>query len=266
MLKECQAMADQLCERAVLVDFSCKTWDRLTFGADTWKKAGRRFHYDNTFSGLSRGWRILPAINYERYMRVMTKYKQGFTEAATKACQYYPEWLREQKQKLKSEYKEADYPDEAEIWEKFKFEFAVMPLAAADDIRAQLSEEHKVAIQRDHEERLARQWEECTTHVWHILYQAVKDISVRLTRYNNKEQTRFWDTIIGNALKACERVPRLNIAGDKNLEDLAEEVKQRLCIFDPKDLRGKSPQAEMQRDLAIMEAEDLLEKIRPHIK
>jgi hypothetical protein len=64
-------------------------------------------------------------------------------------------------------------------------------------------------------------------------------MSQRMTEYNGAEdgqRPRLYDSMITNIVEIVDVLPKLNIAGDTELDRMASEVRKSLVV-DPKELR-----------------------------
>ena len=55
----------------------------------------------------------------------------------------------------------------------------------------------------------------------------------------------FRDSLINNLCDLCDLLPKLNITGDKNLDNMRKEIEQQLCRYMPENLRQILPVSDL---------------------
>jgi hypothetical protein len=193
----------------------------------------RIFHYAQTLPWKDDGARILPAANYLQYSEGMRQKKTVFLAAVQKFVDSYPDLIEEAKTRLAGLFNASEYPDAASITDKYTFETQIDPLPQAADFRVDLNSAEVDAIRKEIEARTDQATKAATLDLWKRLNGAVEAMSERL----NDPKAIFRDSLVENINEVVEIIPRLNLADDAALNDMAQEAKTKLTAATPKKLR-----------------------------
>jgi hypothetical protein len=88
-------------------------------------------------------------------------------------------------------------------------------------------------------------------------------MSQRMTEYNQAkvgEKPRLYDSMITNVVEIVDVLPKLNIAGDTELDRMASEVRRALVV-DPKELR----KSETVRSDTAKAAVDIMQRMAAYM-
>jgi hypothetical protein len=213
----------------------------------------RTEHYQNTLSWSDEGWRILPTANYLQYSEFTRKRRAEFDKLLNEFIGEYPILRDAAKIRLNGMYKEEDYPPASQIQGKFGFYLDFAPLPAKGDFRLNLPAEEISKIEADTQDRVSRGINEGIVDVWRQLHECVRHIHDRTIQ----PDTIFRDSLIYNARELCDRLSRLNLTGDKNLEAFRAEIESDLVSSDPDALREND---QVRSDTATL-AEDIMQRM-----
>lgn len=195
---------------------------------DKIENSARTYHYSVTLPWGDQGQRILPAALFMDYTQSMDQFKREFESRVRDFLVEYPRLMQEARNRLGSLYDPQDYPDAQDIRTKFEFGLVITPIPSAQDFRVQLNEEYVDQIKADLMERQNKQQIEAVRHVW----QRVREVVERIKDTCSKEKPRIYDSMMDNAKQLIEILPALNLAGDPQLDKLAEEMKQLVVSTD----------------------------------
>jgi hypothetical protein len=123
-------------------------------------------------------------------------------------------------------------------------------VADADDLRACLTEDDREVIAHHITQKNNEKFQKSQEHIITSLRDAILAIHERLSVEDNV----FRDTLIGNLNDLCDIIPKMNIAGDPKIDELAAEAKRTLCHWSPSEIREDTT---IRSDVAD-EAEKLL--------
>lgn len=155
-----------------------------------------------------------------------------------------------------------DYPSREEVARRFHVGVEMFPVPAADDFRATIAEDEASMIRAELEDRADAQLREAQAFLWHELQEHVGRIVERLSAYGKDEDGKvvgkFRDTLIGNLRSLCERLSRLNLTRDPQLETMRQDLLSRLCAHEPDELRQDDALRTSVRD----EASRLMEQLQ----
>jgi len=213
----------------------------------------RRDHEFVTLPWSDNGLRVLPGAAYMDHRATMRLRQDEFNSAVGRLLDRFEKLVKAQS-RLGTLFKVADYPgmrDDGgalrfaspdELRNRFSFVTSVFPLSDADDFRVSIGDEERERVKRQISDSIQAALRVGTRELWQRLYKAVSHMSERMNEYNNAgdgKRPRLYDSMITNIVEIVDVLPKLNIAGDGELERMTEEVRQSLLV-DPQQLR-KSP-------------------------
>jgi len=199
----------------------------------------RQEHYFMTLPWDDNGYRVLPAAAYMDHTEKMRTLSNRFTPAVDALAQQFSQLVEEAKVRLGGLFRLADYPAPDELRSKFSFETKVMPLPDAADFRVALGDEEKERIKRQITAAVEASLQVASRELWQRLYEAVDHLAERLQAYKVTEEGvehPFRDSVVTNLVKLVDVLPKLNVTGDPELEQLAAQVRASLLV-DPQELR-----------------------------
>jgi hypothetical protein len=199
----------------------------------------RHEHYFITLPWDDNGYRVLPAAMYMNHTDRMRALSNRFATSVDVLAQQFSQLVDQARLRLGSLFRQEDYPLPAELRAKFGFETKVMPLPDAGDFRVTLGDAEKDRIKRQITAAVEASLQVGTRALWQRLYEAVTQMSQRLSAYKVTEEGithPFRDSIVTNLVRLVDVLPKLNVTNDPELERLAEQVRTSLLV-DPSELR-----------------------------
>jgi hypothetical protein len=199
----------------------------------------RDFHKTNTLPWNDfDSQRILPTRNYQFYVAEMRKFADEI-ESEVRALDI-DSIKQNAKVALKAHlpnslYNEMDYPaDNYALRDKFKLDFNVVPIPAANDFRiTQISQEDIDKMKAQVEAQLVESQKGIMRELFGRLHEVVESANVA---FKNPE-AGFNQSKIDNIGKVIEVLRRLNVDDDPKLERLCKIAEERVCTLDAKDLK-----------------------------
>lgn len=180
----------------------------------------RDLHASMSLTWGDNGDRILPATLFEGYAEKMQALRLKFEGKVAAFVSSYPDYVQSARKELGKMYDPADYPPAASIRDKFGFKVSVLPLAAPNDFRVSLSTAHveqiKQGVAQEYESRQQRMVREC--------FERAKEVVKRISARCNDEDSKIYDSLMGNARDLVQLLPALNISNDPALAQLAGEI------------------------------------------
>ena len=193
----------------------------------------RNFHYTQTLPWGDDGYRILPSSNYLEYCSGVSKLKGKFEQAVNKFITNYDGLKDEARLRLNTLFSELDYPDRTDIARRYNFTTSILPLSSASDFRVNLVESEVTKIQEDIERRM----QEAQERAMKDLYLRLKDCLDKMAERLSEPTAIFRDSLIFNMVDLCSLLPRLNMTGDENLEQMRRDIEAKLLKHNPDTLR-----------------------------
>lgn len=215
----------------------------------------RAFYYENTLPWSKEGQRILPTANYEKFSEGIRKFKREYDMLTDEFLRKYPLLKEDARVLLNGMFNEMDYPSEDAMRAKFGIKLETLPIPSAADFRVSLADAEVARLQREIEERIKNEVANANKDLWDRLRNAVENMILRLGNPDSK----FHDTLVGNLKDLVELIPRLNLVGDQDLEQVRAKVQECLTVHHPQSLRDdpelRSKVAAQAKEIAdIMDA------------
>lgn len=214
----------------------------------------RTFHYEQTLPWDDFGGRILPSKNFMEYSKGIRGFRIEFENSVKDFLKGYPEYRESAKKRLSKMFNPLDYPSSYEIGRKFGFGTSIEPVPHSDDFRVSLNKKEQSRIEK-----------ELTSNIEHRLKAANEDLFRRLSEVVKRfvdslsdPETVFRSSLVENAEKLVELLPRLNVSDDKDIEKLRKEVSGKLIVHTPEDLRKDKG----LRGQAVKDAKAILSKLQ----
>lgn len=216
-------------------------------------REARREHYFMTLSWDDNGYRVLPAAIYLEHAEKLREYSRQFAAAVEIFTAQFDQLVLESRSRLGGLFRSEDYPTSREIRDKFAIETQVMPLPDANDFRVSLGDEEKDRIKRQITASVEASLTVASRELWQRMYEAVSHMAERLSAYQATDQGvehPFRDSVVNNLVKLVDVMPRLNVAGDPELERLTAQVRSSLLV-DAAELRKSE---DVRKDTAMKAA------------
>lgn len=214
----------------------------------------RTFVYKNTLA-WSDGVRILRSEGYLDFTQAMSQHKHKWEQLVSTFEGEYPQLVREAQASLGTLFNSADYPDVSTIADRFGIEIKFMPVPTAQDWRVELGDDQIRTLQADIEQQVRASQATAMREAFERIYDVAQKAHARLS----DPKAIFRDSLVENAVELCEILPKLNISGDKKIDELTRKLRSTLGAQDPKVLRKDSKArantaAEMSKIMARMGA------------
>jgi hypothetical protein len=222
-----------------------------------------KFYYKTTTPWDDKGFRLLSVEIFKDFVKKFKSYTREFRAAVETFLDGIESDITVMKETLGDAFNRADYDhlflsngqlDRDKLRESFMLELEYGTVADADDIRANLTEDDREIIAEHITKKNNEKFAATQKHIITTLHEHIMKIHERLCESENI----FRDTLIGNLEDLCDLIPKMNIAGDPALNQLAAEAKKKLCHFDAATLREVPS---IREDVAD-EAEKILDNMK----
>ena len=211
----------------------------------------RTFHYRNTLPWSDNGDRLLPVMNFEKYSEEMRIKRQQFEAVVETFCSQWDSLIDEARARLNGLFNENDYP--RNVRKKFGYDIHINPTPIGNDFRVELNSYEVERIQAEIESRVTEALNNAQNDLYKRLYEAIAHLVERLTT----KDAVFRNSIIGNLVELVELIPRLNVTGDIQLDNIRKMVEEKLCHVEPDVLR----EDEQAKQETVKEANAILEAL-----
>ena len=203
----------------------------------------RDHHNLNTLAWGDDGTRILPAANYLGYQAHQQTLEDAFGRAVRDFVASYPDYVETARTALNGLFDPRDYPPPARIAEKFAVRRHFLPVAQPDDFRVRLGDEQVARIRAEIEARNADLVANANRDLWQRVQEVTGRLVERLSAFevdpaSGSRVHPFRDSLIENVRALLEIMPRLNITGDARIEQVRQDLAERVARHDPETLRA----------------------------
>lgn len=213
--------------------------------------AARTFFYENTLAWGDDGYRLLPSANYFTFVGEIQRLKGDDETAAVEFLDNYDAYREDAKINLNGMYNPADYPSREELRHKFSFNVEFMPMPNSNDFRVNLSDTEINTLKLGLENSLSNR-----------LKNAMQDIKDRIkeqldhmkNKLSNKDEI-FRDSLFENLRDIINLIPKLNITGDSQIDQICEDMRT-LLVENPDNVRQNA----MLRSRKAQEVENIIDK------
>jgi len=215
----------------------------------------RTYHYGVTLPWLDNGARILPAALYLDYTNKMRAYRERFDAAVSAFVADYPAHVEQARRRLNGMFAAGDYPTSGEIAARFAFSVRVLPVPAPNDFRVAIGDAAADNIRTEIEAAAREALAGAMRDAWQRVAESVGRMAERLATYKPagdgaRAAGVFRDSLVENVRALVAILPALNIAGDPELNAIAERMARELCAHDAGQLRDSAELRESVRDAA----------------
>lgn len=193
----------------------------------------KKYHNEQTMPWDNNGGRLLPSTEFNAYTMKFRESQRELDAAVTEFIQNYPGFISESEGRLGDLFNTDDYPPSHEIENKFSLDSNFEKVPESGDFRVDIPEHEQEKIREQIEERVEMKHADAMKRLWTRMFKAVEHMNSKLSEENGI----FRNTLIGNIEQLVEILPALNILEDETLTEMTQELKDKLCGFDPDDLR-----------------------------
>lgn len=206
--------------------------------------AMRQFHYENTLPWLDEGIRILPAANFETYKARMVELQDTYDGAVRAFVNDWQNIIADARVRLNGMFDIRDYP--VDVRGRFGCALRFMPIPDQGDFRVLIADSERDILRDQIADTLGEAQTAAMRDLWERVAEAVKAMAERLAAYKTvivdgkaKVESPFRDSLIENLRDLCGLIPRLNFAGDPQLEAIRQRIQADLLATDAPTLRDR---------------------------
>lgn len=190
----------------------------------------RQYHYDNTLPWDDKGRRLMPSTNYFDFTKKMSEIKSKFEKEVANFAASYPTMIEEARVRLNGLFNDDDYPNDIE--EKFDIRVSFSPIPEKEDIRVDIDEAEVLKLQDAIGKEINNRFAEAHRNIFQRVVDHLKHMKERL----DVKDSVFKNTLFENILPLIDLLPRLNVAGDPNVDTMCNDL--RSLYVDPDNVRN----------------------------
>lgn len=189
----------------------------------------RIFHYENTLAWADEGDRLLPVANFFDYSQKINLLKDEFEQAVNDFIGDYDLIVKEAQANLNGLFNPLDYP--SDIRDRFGIKFSFMPVPDSQDFRVTVSKDVLEEMKRTLNEEVTSRLDNATESLRYKIREQLTYMRDKLADPNSI----FRDSLFGNVESLVELAPKLNVTGNKVIENLT--IGMRDVLVDPQAVR-----------------------------
>jgi len=237
-LRDAKGVNDDVSLRVNKSIFSKSTTDAFM---KVLSEAGK-YYYRVTTPWDDTGFRLLSIDIYKEFVKKFKDFSRKFREAVETFMDGIEADINLMEETLGEAFNRSDYDhlflsngqlDKETLRKQFTLDLEYGTVADADDIRAKLTDEDREIIAAHVTEKNNEKFAAAQKHIITTLHEHIMKIHERLCQDENV----FRDTLISNLEDLCDLIPKMNIAGDPAINELAAKAKKALCSWDAQTLR-----------------------------
>lgn len=189
----------------------------------------RIFHYENTLAWADEGDRLLPVANFFDYSQKINVLKAEFEQAVDEFIGDYDLIVKEAQANLNGLFNPLDYP--RDIRDRFGIKFSFMPVPDSQDFRVTVSKDVLDEMKRTLNEEVTSRLDNATESLRYKIREQLVYMRDKLADPNSI----FRDSLFGNVEALVDLAPKLNVTGNKGIENLT--LGMRDILVDPNAVR-----------------------------
>jgi hypothetical protein len=190
----------------------------------------RRFHKDMTFEGIG-AIRVSTEGERQIWLDYMQECAAEHAKITSDWLNSYDVWLEQERYDKNSAFRIEDYPTRASLSEKFKFQFAILPMPQPNQfIRDQLTDELGKRLADEYEQRLTNTTSQIRNQVLRTLLGLIGDTAESLANDGPIVDSENRKGPFAKLQEYLDRIPALNITDDPTIAAIAHEARQRLTF------------------------------------
>lgn len=199
-----------------------------------------RLRYDHKFLTIPwcyDGVDLLPSKLYFEYTQTMRMHQDAFNLEVDNLIQQYPIHKANQASKLGTMYNAVDYPDRADLKQRFAITHQFFPVPDTGHFVVDLEAKEADKIRKDLTEILSTAQSEALGKVYLRVLEMLEHLHDRLADPANV----FRDSLIDNFCQLAEVLPGLNIFDDPKLAAASASIKD--LVYVSADVMRRDPKA-----------------------
>lgn len=194
-------------------------------------------------------YRLLPSTLLMKYTKKIKTHKMEFLSHVDDLVVRWPIIINEAKTRLGPAFDLSEYPVSVEVKDFYKFEIHFKPIPQDDHFILKVEEKALQEMKKSLNSEQDKNMKDAMSNLWHRLYEVVDRMATRLDEKNPK----IFKTLVTNIEDLTTILPELNLSKDPQLTDMCNDVRNKLCVFTPgqlkKDFRAKDATAQAAKEI-----------------
>lgn len=179
----------------------------------------RHTHHNSTLPWSDMGPRLLPTPRYFAYHRTMSALQTEFYRMVDAFIAAYDLEVAAAQAKLGDLFDVREYPNAADLRQKFSFRFNYIPLPDAGDWRLDISNEALASLQAQYQTHYANQLTGAMNDIWKRLYETLSTLSRQLSDQTEDGKTpKIFTSVFDRMHEIIELMETCNLTGDMQMQ------------------------------------------------
>jgi hypothetical protein len=213
----------------------------------------RTHFYEKTLPWKDNGDRLLPRALYLEFLSAHSELVQRFNQAVeTFVHDTYPAARERAQFRMGTLFKSQDYPMAETLRRRFIIALDIDAVTEAGDFRVAMDQEQVDTIRAGMEEAMQQRIGRAMYDVWSRLATTLGHFAERMAG-----DAVFRDSTVENLTELVELLPGLNVLEDPHLDQIAEQIREKIIGYDPKSIR-KNPT--IRQELA-QDAQEIMDQM-----
>jgi len=213
----------------------------------------RSFHRMMTVPWGNESYRLLPSTLIVKYQRKIKLMKMEFHSHVSDLEARWPSIINAAQLRLGPAFNPNDYVNPTQLKDAYIFDIHFKPIPQDDHFVLEVEKETLKEIKDKLNQDQADNIEDAMSNLWHRLYEVVERMAERLDEKN----PRIFKTLVTNIEQLTDILPDLNLAKDPQLTEMCIDVKNKLCVYTP----GQLKKDKRVRDKTAKEAKEIQSKM-----
>ena len=201
-----------------------------------------RYHADNTLPWGNLGARLLPHATSIDYQAQMEEFLKQFQMLKEDFLDDYPRAAAAAQERLGDLFDESLFPSVYELDRRIGITLEYDPIADPNDFRVRVGNQAAEAMREQFSNVLKNRVEAAYADVFKRLREPLENMSAKLNYVDEKDKTKFRDTLVGNVNKFVELMRSCNITNDPVMTRITNDLRDALDGVTPEMLRNSPAQ------------------------
>ena len=222
----------------------------------------KEFHV-HTLPWFYDGTGILPMSLLTKFQEVVARHQRQASTEVEKLISEMPIIRLAAQTQLGTAYDEDDIPSDDDIRRLFTIDLRLRPIKSEGDFRLDMSGEVIESIKDDYHKEMSDQVSAGTANAYSRVVNVLEGMVTGLERHGTEvegtERAGFFrNAVVDNVCMLSDILDDLNLTGDEHLTNLSSDVRTRLTVFSPADLR----EDDNLREAVITDAREMLDRAK----
>lgn len=187
-------------------------------------EARNNCHYRRTVPWYDSGIRLLATEEFFEYQKIMSEYETEFYRLREEFLNQYDWEVSKAQVRLGDMFDRQDYPTVESVRQKFAFQLTYLPVPDAGDIRVDVGNEQRAALQERYREFNKNRSQRVAKFLWDELYTSLKHLLSKMEDGENGKRKKLYETNVEDIQQAIRRLENYNLTDDPTMAKLQREL------------------------------------------